>query len=235
MVEEKSRKELLEEPDPFMVFAQRMLNLAKQYQQQLVMGALAVILAAVVISALMYYRHQAEERAAQMLGKAVARYQAVEYRDPNIVNPKPPSAADYEAVRGMFKEIISKYASTGAGRAALVHYGDLSYKAGDYDEAISTYQQALDAFSKETGLRSMILSGLAYACEAKKDDAGALKYLEMIVNDPNAVLKDQALFNLARIYGRQGKTALQTEAWQRIISDYPDSMYYPMVKEKLSE
>ncbi len=234
MVEEKSRKELLEEPDPFIVFAQRMLKLAKQYQRQIIMGVTALVLAAAVISALVYFRHQSEERAAQMLAEAVSRYQAVESKDAGTINPKPPSAAEYEEVRKLFKDIISKYPSTGSGRAALLHYADLSYKTEDFDEAITAYQKALDVFSEEAGLTSVILNGLAYSCEAKKDDAGAIKYFEMIVNDENAVMKDQALFKLALIYGRQGKTELAAKAWQRIISEYPDSIYYPLVKEKVS-
>jgi tetratricopeptide (TPR) repeat protein len=234
MAEEKSRKELLEEPDPFMVFANRMLKIAKEYQQQIVMGTLAVVLVAVVISALIYFKHQSEDQAALMLGNAIARYNAIEYKDPKVINPKPPSIAEYEGVKKIFKEIVEKYGSTGAGKAALLHYADLCYKTQNYDEAIKIYKKALDVFEDKIGFKSLILNGLAYSYEDKKDYDSALKYFKMIATDKNAPMKDQALFNLAQIYEKLGKTDLQAEAYKRIISEYPDSMYYRLAKEKIA-
>ena len=56
----------------------------------------------------------------------------------------------------------------------------------------------------------------------------------MIASDDNAVMKDQAFFNLGRIYESNGKMKLMKDAFGRIVSDYPDSMYFELAREKVS-
>ena len=61
MVEEKSRKELLEEPDPFIIFVGRVMTFAKKYQQQIVMAVMAVFIVVVAVSGMVYFKRQAED------------------------------------------------------------------------------------------------------------------------------------------------------------------------------
>ena len=234
MAEEKTRKELLEEPDPFLVFIGRVLTFVKKYQQQIVMAAMVVFIGAVAMSGMVYYQRHTEEKAADMLGKAILQYNSLVRKDPNILNPKEPSAAEYDGAQKAFQEIIDKYGSTGAGKAALLNCADLSYLAKKYDEAIKTYEKALDAFGDQAAFKNLILNGLAYSYEAKQDAENAAKYFNMIVSDESAVMKDQALFNLGRMYEKLGKTEQQTEAYKRIVAEYPDSMYFQLAKEKIA-
>jgi tetratricopeptide (TPR) repeat protein len=234
MAEDKTRKELLEEPDPFLVFIGRALAFVKKYQQQIIMAVMAVFIVLVAVSGMVYYHRHAEEKAAAMLGSAISNYNTLLRKDPNILNPKEPSAEEYEKAQKAFQEIMEKYDSTGAGKAALLHYADLSYRAKKYDDAIQSYEKALNLFVEQPAFKNLIFNSLAYAYEAKEDAENAAKYFNMIVADESSVMKDQALFNLGRMYEKLGKKDQQTEVYKRIIAEYPNSIYFQLAKEKIA-
>ena len=225
MKEEQSRKELLEEPDPFLVFVGNMLEFVKKYQKQIMASVGAVVAVAIVITGVIYYKNQSENRAAMMLGKTMAKYNAIKKDESAFIA--------YEEVKKGFKNISEKYGSTGAGKAALMQYADVSYLTKNYDEAITIYNQALEALGK-TEFKTMILSGLAYSYEGKEEYEQAAKYFEMITSDAVAASKDQALFNLGRMYGKLGKPEQEKEAFSRLVSEYPESMYFELASEKIA-
>ncbi|MDA8404541.1 MAG: tetratricopeptide repeat protein [Desulfobacteraceae bacterium] len=224
MVEEKSRKELLEEPDPFLEIIDRMLAFGKQYQQQIVMGVCGIIALALVITGAVYFNGRTEDKAAVMLGKAVSAYNAL---------GKDAPAAGLEEAKKSFKDIKDKYGSTGAGKTALIYYADVCYALKNYDEAIDAYRKALDAFD-DPGIKSLILNGLAYSYEGKGDYEKAAAHFEMIVSDKSAAMIDQALFNLGRIYGKMGKAKEEKETFARLVKEFPDSMYFSLASEKIA-
>jgi hypothetical protein len=45
-------------------------------------------------------------------------------------------------------------------------------------------------------------------------------------------MKDEAFFNLGRIYELMGENEKSTAAFKKIISDYTDSIYIELAKEK---
>lgn len=225
MSEDLSRKELLEEPDPFLVFVGRMLEFGKKYQKEIVAAVGAVVALAIVITGVVYYKNQTEDRAAVLLGTAMNKYNAVKKGDT--------AQAAYEEVKKEFKTLADKYRSTGAGQAALLQYADLCYLTKNYDDAIAGYEKALDALGN-TEFRTMILNGLAYTWEAKEDYAKAAGYFEKIVADDAAVSKDQALFNLGRMYGKLGKMDKEKEMYARLVNDYPDSLFFDLASEKIT-
>jgi hypothetical protein len=45
-------------------------------------------------------------------------------------------------------------------------------------------------------------------------------------------MKDVALFNLGRLYGELGDGPKSREAYGRLVSDYTDSIYFEIAKEK---
>ncbi len=225
MNEDKSRKELLEEPDPFLVFVGQMMDFGKKYQKQILAAVGAVVAVAIVITGVIYYKNQSEDRAATMLGKTIAKYNAIKKDESSFIA--------YEDVKKGFKNIAEKYGSTGAGKAALLQYADVCYLTKNYDEAIKIYKQALDTLG-QTEFKTMILSGLAYSCQEKEDYEQAIKYFELIVADKAAVMKDEALFNLGLLYGKLDKPEQEKEAFARVVSEFPESMYFDLASEKIA-
>ena len=56
----------------------------------------------------------------------------------------------------------------------------------------------------------------------------------MIANGSDPVLKDTAVFNLGLLYALTGKGEKSEAAFNTIINDYADSIYYPLAKEKIA-
>ena len=226
MAEDKNKETVLPEPDRIEIYAKCILEFIKTNQTAIAVAISALVLAALVISGVIYFQNRAEEKAQTMLGKAISQAEAAQRSN----SPE----AIYEQVKPKFEEIIKKYGSTAAGKAALLKYADIAYQTSDYDTAIEMYQKALDAYDNNGELKSFILNGLAYSYESKDDYKQAAEYFNRIVNDKSSVMKDQALYNLGRIYGKMGESEKQQDAYNRIVSDYPDSMYYQLAKEKLA-
>ena len=228
MSDDKSRKEMLEElgePDPFLVFVGQMMEFGKKYQKQILAAVGAVVAVAIVITGVVYYKNQSEDRAATMLGKTIAKYNSIKKDESSFIA--------YEEVKKSLKNISEKYGSTGAGKAALLQYADICFLTKNYDEAVTAYNHALDALGK-TEFKSMIISGLAYSYQGKEDDEQAVKYFEMITKDEAAVMKDEAFFNLGLLYGKMGKPEQEKEAFTKLVSEYPDSMFFDLASEKIA-
>jgi len=59
-------------------------------------------------------------------------------------------------------------------------------------------------------------------------------YFERITGNDNPVAKDVALFNLGRLYEEMGDAEKSQAAYNRLVSEYQESVYYELVNEKLA-
>ena len=112
-------------------------------------------------------------------------------------------------------------------------YANICYNAGDFDAATKLYNKALSDFENNPFVKNLILSSIAYCQEGKKDYNTAAKYLEMIMSGSDDANKDETLFNLGRLYAVLGNKDKSAEAFNKIISDYKDSSYLEIAKEKI--
>jgi len=226
MAENEEKAGLLPDSDQLEAYAKRIQDFVRTNQKAIIMAASALVLLAVIVSGMIYFQKKAEEKAQALLGQAIAQIEAAS-RD---------KAADsrYAEIKPELKKIIDQYGGTDAGKAARLKYADLCYQTGDYEKATDMYQAALAGYSNDPDLRHLILNGLGYAQEKRGEYAKAADCFKRIVNDADAVMKDQALFNLGRIYGKMGEAKKQQDAYEQLISDFPDSMYYQLVREKLA-
>ena len=224
MAQNVSSKDLLEEDDPLAENVKRLVNWGKTYQKQLIIVTVLVVALIAAVSGGLYYRHVMENRAIEKLGKTMTQYEAA------LRNNGPFTA--YAAVQKDFENITKTYGHTAGGRLAVIQYANVCYSLKEYDKAIESYKKAMDLYGGDLLLKNMIINGLAYAYEGKGDFKNAIANFEKIVNDPLATIKDQALFNLGMLYARTGKPDKARKAYQQIVSDYPDSIYHAMAREK---
>jgi len=222
-----TRKRELEQPDQVMIFMRGVLQFFIEYKTRLLI-AFGVFLALIcVLIGFRYYSNIAEKKAFSELDKCMYGYKT-------LVNGKGDDLA-YLNIEKDFQAFLEKYSNRVAGKIAGVFYANICYKNGNYDKAISLYENVLENFDKNTQpYKNLILSGLGYSHEGTKDYNKAVKYFEMIVSGTTDFLKDEALFNLGRLYADKGESAKSTKAFETIISDHSYSMYVDLVKEKLA-
>ncbi len=220
------RKKLLKEPDEFITFGSRLLRFIMEHKIQVFGGVGLFIAAGVIYSGAAYFSARAEEKAFALLEKEKARYaEQLEKGDP---------AAAYNAVKEDVRGIIEKYPDKQGGKMARVTLADMAFEADDIETAIELHKRALQDFENEPAIRNALLSGLGHLYEKKGDVAAAVTYFEKIASGDNRVLKDEALFNLGRLYASTGKVEESREAFSKIVSDFTDSVYFELAKEKES-
>ena len=116
---------------------------------------------------------------------------------------------------------------------AMFVFAGISNDAGDTDRAIELYEAGLKYFKSDPTYQNFILSGLGYAYEKNQDVSRAVSYFQRIADGSDPTVKDLALFNLGRLYQQMGDTEKSKAAYTRLTTDYADSIYYEVAKEKV--
>lgn len=219
-----TRKQLLKEPDEFITFSGKLIQFGMRYKTQLTYVAAILVGLIVVVSGYRFFSIRSENNAEALLNQAVAKYQtALNGQD---------SEKAYQTVSEDFQLILNKYGSKNSGKIARVIFANICFDAGDYAKAIELYRQSLEDFKKHAFMINLIRNDLGYAHEQLNDIPMAVSYFEKIAENQEPILRDDALFNLGVLYENSGDHQKSADAFQRIITEHPDSMYIEMVKER---
>ena len=223
----KSRKELLKKPDEFMTFTGKAIRLVSDNQKPISYALCAVVAVVLVIFGYRFFAQRAEAKAFSMLEQTLAKYEA---------HKKATSADEaYRTVSEEFQRIVEKYGGNAGGKLARASYANICYNAGDYNKAIALYKVSLNDFEDHPMVYHLILSGLGYAYQQMGDNPNAAMYFEKIAAATDSNNRDEALFNLGILYEKLGDTDKSHQTFKQFLSSYPNSMYFDIVEEKLSE
>lgn len=221
-----ARKKELNQPDELTTVSAKVIQFLSEHKRQTygVIGALCAV--AVLITSIHLYAARSERKASTLLAQAMDHYQ-------KAAADKEPKAA-FEDVKADFDQLISHYGGTVAGRIAAVRFADMAYEAGDYDRAITLYQQASGHFSEDPAIHDLVVCSLGYAYAAKGENQKAVDCFQKIAaRTPKSLVQDQALFQLGLLYNELGDKTKSTEAYQKIVDEHPDSQYLGVAKRQL--
>ncbi|MGD2097178.1 MAG: tetratricopeptide repeat protein [Desulfobacterales bacterium] len=222
----KSRKELLKKPDEFITLTGKTIAIARDYQNHITYTLLAIVAIGLIFLGYRFFAQRAETKAFSMLQKAQSVYQ----------QQKAASSAKeaYNKVSPVFQDIIKKYGGKAGGKLARVIYANISYEAGQYENAAALYKQSLNDFQDNSAVYNLILNSLGYAYLQMKDTQNAAVYFELAAKQTDSLVREDALFNLGWVYQNMGEAAKSQQTLEQILDDYPDSLYFDMVQEELS-
>ncbi len=219
------RKELLNEPDEFLTVSSKALAFLNEHKNQAMWTLIGFMALIVIIAGAKYYSIQSQKKATVRLSEIMETYdEAAQTKEP---------AEALAAVQEDFEKFLDSYGGKDAGKIGRVLLADLYHKAGNFDAAIELYQRAQGDFNDKPLVKQQIIRGLAFTFQGKKNFESAVEYFEMIVADPNGLMKDEALFNLGELYALLEQPEKSRQSFQKILSDHEDSMYRPIVEEKL--
>jgi tetratricopeptide (TPR) repeat protein len=226
MAKKVSRKKLLKEPDEFITFTGKLIRLAGTYQKQLTIALGIIVTVFLIFSIIKFYTNRTENNAFTLLNQANDKYSS-------LLLSQDASTALKEVEKD-FEYILNKYSRYQGGKIARVNYAAYCYRAGEYNKSASLYTMALKDFGKNPSYRNLILNGLGYSYKAKKDYENSVKYFEMIASSNTPMLQDEALFNLSKLYVILGKDNKRVEVLKKIVSDYPESIYFELARDQLT-
>jgi len=221
-----TRKQLLKEPDQFISFSGKLIAFGRSNLKTILISTgilFSLLLALVTVRQI---SHRNENLASELVGKAVAKYSTA------LQDTTPQTA--YDRIKTDFADLFNKYGSKNAVKIARIIYGDISYNAGDADTAIAMYTHALDDFNESPAVKNIVLSGLGYAFVLKAEYPRSIHYFEMISVDKEKTMKSGALFNLAWLYEAAGEKEKSASMYKQLLTDFPESMYGDLVREKVS-
>jgi TolA-binding protein len=126
---------------------------------------------------------------------------------------------------GKYREIVDQYPRTATAPLAMFHLGNVQAQANDLPAAIDTYQRFMVLYGSNPALAGLVQQRLAYSYLLKGDREQATKAFSAIVETPGALLKDQALFELARLEESQSRPEGALAHYQELIKTYPSSPF----------
>ena len=224
MAGKKIDRKQLKQPDEFITLSAKILEWGQANSRHISTGIIVVAVIVCAVAGYRYYDRRMEQKAFAML------YQA----DSVYYNSLQKAAANNPAedkITAAYQEIVDTYPTKSAGRIARKTLADIYFDAGQYDQAALLFEHSLKDFEKDSFYRSILLNDLALAHEANTNEQKAQKYFELIAEQPDAPVVDQALFHLAGWYEKKGETEKARELYERMVSEQAGSIYSDMVKE----
>jgi predicted negative regulator of RcsB-dependent stress response len=221
----KSRKELIKGPDEFITLTGKLIRWARNNTKPLIIGTCAFFVLIALISVYRIYNTQRERSAAVLLSQNLTAY--LEAR--NLENNSDKALA---TVRPEFERLIAEYGGQPAGRAGRLLLAHVALSGHASDEAIALYRKALSDFSGDPSLHNILRNGLATAYMQKGDQGAAIEHFQAVATGKSVLLKDAALFHLGYLYSTLGEAEKSRQAYLQLKSDFPDSMYSDIAREK---
>lgn len=143
--------------------------------------------------------------------------------------------AKYEAALPKLMETAEQYGSTDAGITARYYAAAALATLGRYQEAEQRFQEVADkAGSKIYGRTARLGQADAQVAQGKYDSAIAI-YKELATSAKDQIPADGVLMALGRASVRAGRTEEATRAFQRVIDEFPESVYAGDARRELEE
>ncbi|MFW6082158.1 MAG: tetratricopeptide repeat protein [Desulfosalsimonas sp.] len=214
-----------EEPRDRLVRLQNRIRVfVTAWKKQLIAAAAVVCIAAIAGAGVFYFLERARGNASEMLIQAARHYDSL---------GQDPDEDELGKVRQDFEKLINTYGYTGPGKAGLLQYAEICYKAEDYGRALELYENAYGSFKDNPEFRPLALNGMAHSHAAMGENQEAVSLFEKLLEDKSPLLKDQALFNLGLLYSRAGDSEKSRKYYQQLVSDFPDSIFAEPAGDRL--
>ena len=197
--------------------------------------ALVIVIALAAVGGYSWWRQSRNAKANTLLANALAVHEApvVPLEEPKPGSPIPveqpgtyrTQAARLEAALPKFLETADAYPSTDAGVAARYHAAAILAQLARYPEAEQRYQEVIDKGGRTIYARTARL-GLGDAQLAqKKFDSAIAVYRELSTESNPQLPVDGVLMQLGRAYMLAGKKEDAARAFNRIVEEFPESIY----------
>jgi tetratricopeptide (TPR) repeat protein len=207
--------------------------------------AIAVVLVILAVAGGYWAWHtRSESRAQVMLGEAITIVQSpVEAPKPGSGGPPQQAPGTYPTIQARaetalakFTEAANAYPSTKAGIAARYYAASALTVLGKPAEAVTGYQEVIDRAGADSFYGRMAQLGVIESGVLAKQFDQAITTAEALVNNPadDTIPRDALLMELGRVYAAAGKKVEAKQTFDKVIAEFPDSVYIDEAKLLLS-
>jgi TolA-binding protein len=218
-------------------------ELIEERRRDITAIGIVVVVLFLAVAGYLWWRQSRAAAASAMLATALAIYEApvVPIPEPAPGSPAPvqqpgtypTEQAKIEAALPRFLETADRHPATDSGIAARYTAASILARLGRYAEAEQQYQQVVEKAGNRVYARTARL-GLADVLLAQnKYDAAIAIYTEMSREPNSQIPVDSVLMQLGRAYARAGRTEEAAGAFNRILSEFPQSLYSADARREL--
>jgi tetratricopeptide (TPR) repeat protein len=221
-------KKKLNKPDEFITLTEMTFLFISRHFKSIAAGGGIVLILILSIFIFQKWERGNEEKAYQMFRIAMETYQMVNspYREG--------SPQEYKNVLEKFDEVITKFPGTSSGKIAILYKGNIDLRLGEFEEAVTTYENFLQKAGKEKLYRSFALEGLGYSYEGKKDYEKAINTYQKIIDLGEGFQSANAYLGLGRCYEKSGKNNEALENYRKFVKASQKSEMTNIVLRKIS-
>ncbi|MGQ0506591.1 MAG: tetratricopeptide repeat protein [Myxococcaceae bacterium] len=237
---DKLTKKELRSPDAFQRAGAEATSWAGQHEKKLAGAVVVVLLVGGGIAVTRYLSSRTDHQASRALSEALKVLERPVTESPSSedskdLTPFRTEKEKSEAVVKTLAEFRSQYKGTQSAVTAALPYAQASLKLGNYDEALSAYQEVAKDIPATDPLHSTALEGTGYAYEAKGQLDQALSSFEQLSKENQSeFLNGMGLYHQARVLIQQNKKEEAVTRLSEISDKAPDSAAARMAKERLA-
>lgn len=192
-----------------------------RYILRYIFVGLAIIIA---ISGYIFYDYSLRKKAMALAYEAYKNYYNI-YQKQTLNRPDQLTKA-----LDMFK----KSYNTKKSPIVLFYIANCYYELGRYDEALKTFTEFTDRYSKEDKLIPLIYGKMANVYLKKDNIKEAMKILEKLYGVKGEIYKDFALIEYAKLLEKEGRIEDAKKKYKELIEKFPYSPFKSEAEAKLS-
>ncbi len=191
---------------------------AVQQNRLAVLVGISVVCAAIaVVTGVLWYDHQASQKALALYREATEHYLTRAVGQPQQADQNLKQAI------AMYRQLVQEYPRTSVAPVALYQLANAFVQINDFDAAIEAYKRFVLLYPNHTTLLSLVQQRLGYAYLLKGDREQAVKAFSAVLDMPGAVNKDHVLFELAKLEEAQSRPEGALAHYQELMKSYPNS------------
>ncbi|HXW04908.1 MAG TPA: tetratricopeptide repeat protein [Vicinamibacterales bacterium] len=217
----------------------------ERHRRDIIAAVTLVVVALAAVGGYLWWRSSRNAVANELVAGALAVYEApvVPIAPPAPGSPAPvPQPGTYtteeaklQAALPKFLEAADRYPNTDAGVAARYHAAAILAQLGRFAEAEQRYQEVVSRAGDRIYARTARL-GMADSQVAQgKYDSAITIYTELSRDTASQLPVDSVLMQLGRACAQAGRTEEAVRAFDRIVKEYPQSVYLTDARRELEE
>lgn len=220
-------KRVAQEHPELLPRSERLWLFVEQRRQAVIIAVLIAGLAAIILGTLVWFQQSRDQEALDLEYQAAQAYLDRSFEDVEATNKRLQKAVT------VYRQIIEDYPRSPHAHLSWYFIGNALAEQRDYAGAVDAYNN----FIKQTGTHPALLGlvyqrlGATYVADGNRKKG--MEAYNHVLEVPEALNKDQVLFELAKLEEFDNRTSQALALYQRLLNDHARSPYASEAKMRI--
>lgn len=207
------------EPVQFLSSKERFLFFVEENRALVWGGILLMLVLIVAVVTISWLNQQQQQQAWELEGQA----QTV-YLDRPLDDVKK-GKENIQKASNMFKDILDQFPGTDSAKVSSFLLGNSLMEEQNYEEAIDVYTSSVKQYSQDLIFVGLVQQRLGLAYLLNGNQEAAMQAFEAVLTNPQALNKDQVIFEMAKLAEADEKIMEAVGHYKRLIQEFPLSPF----------